>query len=113
MVRSLIRMLLDLKTLGRREEMRYTAEREVNISVDEKIYNEKRLQEFSEYMYRKNNVDELARYILQVLLRLGMDTNVEGVGYIKVNGEYPDFADDYTKAPGIEVTIDFDEIDIY
>lgn len=106
-------MLLDLKTLGRREEMRYTAEREVNISVDEKIYNEKWLQEFSKYMYQKNNVDELARHILQVLLRLGMDTNVEGIGYIKVNGEYPDFADDYTKAPGIEVTIDFDEIDIY
>lgn len=31
------------------------------------------VQEFSEYMYQKDNIDELARHILQVLLRLGND----------------------------------------
>ena len=46
-------MLLDLKTLGRREEMRYTAEREVNISVDEKIYNEKWYKNFRNTCIKK------------------------------------------------------------
>lgn len=96
-----------------RTGMKYTAERSVIIIVDETIYNKKWLQEFSDSMYTVNSVRDLEKHILQVLLRLGIDTHVEGVGDIKVNGEYPSWADEFSKAKGIEVIVDLDEIEIY
>lgn len=96
-----------------RSGMKYTAERSAIIIVDETIYNKKWLQEFSDSMYTVNSVRDLEKHILQVLLRLGIDTHVEGVGDIKVNGEYPDWATEFSKAKGIEVLVDLDEIEIY
>jgi len=93
--------------------MKYTAERSVIIIVDETIYNKKWLQEFSDSMYTVNSLCDLEKHILQVLLRLGIDTHVEGVGDIKVNGEYPSWATEFSKAKGIEVLVDLDEIEIY
>ncbi|AOA01458.1 MULTISPECIES: hypothetical protein [Carnobacterium] len=91
----------------------YTTAREAKISIDESIYNKEWLEEFSKSMYDLDNINDLGKHILKVLLRLGIDTHVEGVGDIKVNGEYPDWATEFSIAKGIEVLVDLDEIEIY
>ena len=84
---------------------KYKGEHEKNYTViiDESKWGEDELREFSEYFHDVSSPKDIVEQVIYSLSELGISRMVEGVGYIKVNGQYPFGVGEEQKCKSIEV----------
>lgn len=75
----------------------------VEVKVNENIWTEQAIKEWSDFFYNAETVEDIARLALSSVLNLGQSAFIDGFGYMKINGDYPIGVDDDEKCKSIEI----------
>ncbi|WP_185541816.1 hypothetical protein [Listeria booriae] len=60
-----------------------------SVELDEKFFNEEWFENFNRHFYDYEDLEELSKYIAQVITRRGIETFIDGIGVVMQNGEIP------------------------
>jgi len=82
---------------------------EYQIKIDENVWTEDKLKDWSSIFFKVEDTDELAEIIAKAIMREGSDSFIEGFGYFKIvdeNGKTVSrYIDESKYCPGIEIHI--------
>lgn len=73
------------------------------VEIDEKLYDEKKMEEFRNQFYQFTDLKDHARHISQLRARFHFQRFFEGYGVIKINGEIPDHREGAFVEPAINL----------
>ncbi|WP_137743384.1 hypothetical protein [Robertmurraya siralis] len=97
-------------------KVRVTREDEYEIEFDEKVHNEEWMEQYRQVFYNYFSLEEHAEHIGQHRARF-KDPNIEGYGYVLVNGDNPTWRSDVelTKSINIKIVSEDEnvEVDVY